>query len=117
MRTNNQTLHNKATAAAVTLTVPKAGKDRRLRLLMIAATVSAGSAVLTVTQKANTADFSGDTDDVILELDVAPGAPVNLNPGAFGGLQSPGSGRDIEVSLSSAGGGNVGRLTVTYTPE
>lgn len=117
MRTNNQTLHDKATAATVTLTIPKAGKERRLRLLLLAATVSAGSAVLTVTQKANTADFSGDVDDVILELDVAPGAPVNLDPGAFGGLQSPGPGRDIEVKLTSAGAGNVGRLTATYTPE
>ena len=105
MRTNNKTVSATGVNATATATAPTAGTDRRLRALMIVATVSAGAAVLTV-------DLAG---GVTFTLDVTPNQPVILSPD--GGLQSQAPGAPISASLSAAGAANTGRVVLTYAAE
>jgi hypothetical protein len=48
-------------------------------------------------------------------MDVTPGGPVLLTP--EGGFQAQAGGTPISASLSAAGVGNTGRVTVTAVQE
>lgn len=105
MRTNNKTTTASAvnaTATASTLTPPT---DRRVRALLIAATVSGGAAVLTV-------DIGG---GVTFTADVTPGGPIILSPDS--GIQSAVPNAPITASLSAAGASNTGRVSIVAAAE
>lgn len=105
MRINNKTVDDAQINAVATATLPAPGTDRRLRAVLIAATVSAGAAVLTV-------DLGG---GVTFTLDVTPGGGVFLQP--EGGFQSQAPNAPITASLSAAGASNTGRVVITGYPE
>jgi hypothetical protein len=105
VRTNNKTFSNSAVNATATATTNTPTPERRVRATLIAATVSAGAAVLTV-------DLGG---GVTFTMDVTPGGPVLLTP--EGGFQAQAGGTPISASLSAAGVGNTGRVTVTAVQE
>lgn len=96
-RVNTQSKSDSKTNSAVTVTLPSAGPERRWRVRGIYAGVSGGSASLTVT------GVEGDQ----LVAAVPASAPFAATCDVQGKADTP-----IVASLTAAGSGNIGYVTI-----
>lgn len=114
MRTNQKIqTHFPAAATTATVSIASPGPDRRTRLRAVFASYSAAptGGRLTVTADPT----NGDTDIVLLDIDVAAGGPVPV-PLPIDGLQCP-SAANLIVTLASGAGAIVGKLTTVASFE
>lgn len=108
-RTNTTPLTATATNAVASATKATPGLERRWRIKALSASVSAGTAILTVT----TNDGSG--AKTIWQEAVAVGGPVSPNLGPNGIQCDPNA--SVTISLSAAGTSNVGACNATLEAE
>lgn len=103
-RKNVQTFTATANAAVATATAPAPGESWRWRIAFLHASVEAGVARLLVVTDA------GGTPTTLFQGEVAVGGPIDMVFGDNGPNGDPNE--DITATLSSAGAGNDGSITL-----
>lgn len=108
-RTNTKTLTAQATNAVAAATQGAPGPDRRWRIKALSASITGGTATLTVT----TDDGTG--AKVVWQEAVTPNGGVSPNLGP-NGIQCPAN-ASVTVSLTAAGAGFVGAVNALLEAE